>query len=98
MVSELKEPNVIYILADDSGYRDLSYCAQVNFQTPNIDESTSNGMKFIQHYSSSAVYETSRFRLMIGEHTGHTPIRGNKELKDQKAQTPVEQVHIQLQE
>ena len=32
-----KKPNVIYILADDFGYGDLSCYGQTKFRTPNID-------------------------------------------------------------
>ncbi len=84
-----KKPNIIYILADDLGYGDLSSYGQQKFQTPNIDALASNGMKFTQHYSGSTVCAPSRSSLMTGQHTGHTPIRGNKELKGQDGQTPM---------
>jgi arylsulfatase A-like enzyme len=84
-----KKPNIIYILADDLGIGDLSCNGQDKFQTPNIDALASNGIKFTQHYSGSAVCAPSRSTLMTGQHTGHTPIRGNKELKGQDGQTPM---------
>jgi arylsulfatase A-like enzyme len=37
------------------------------------------GMLFTQHYSGTTVCAPSRSSLMTGQHTGHTPIRGNKE-------------------
>jgi len=77
---ELK-PNIIYILADDLGYGDLSCYGQQNFQTPHLDNLARQGMKFTQHYSGSTVCAPSRSSLMTGLHTGHTPIRGNKELE-----------------
>jgi len=84
-----KKPNIIYILADDLGYGDLSCYGQEKFQTPNIDKLADNGMKFMQHYSGSTVCAPSRSSLMTGQHTGHTPIRGNKELKGREGQTPM---------
>ena len=72
-------PNIIYILADDLGYGDLSCYGQTHFSTPNIDKLAKNGMLFTQHYSGSTVCAPSRSALMTGQHTGHTPIRGNKE-------------------
>ncbi|WP_321370126.1 arylsulfatase [uncultured Draconibacterium sp.] len=72
-------PNIIYILADDLGYGDLSCYGQTHFSTPNIDKLAENGMRFTQHYSGSTVCAPSRSALMTGQHTGHTPIRGNKE-------------------
>ncbi|MEQ6122208.1 arylsulfatase [Reichenbachiella sp. MALMAid0571] len=74
-------PNIIYILADDLGYGDLSCLGQTKFSTPNIDLLAENGMLFTQHYSGSTVCAPSRSTLMTGLHTGHTAIRGNKEVK-----------------
>ena len=76
IVSE--KPNIIYILADDLGYGDLSCYGQTKFSTPNIDRLASKGMLFTQHYSGSTVCAPSRSTLMTGMHTGHTIIRGNK--------------------
>lgn len=73
-------PNVIFILADDLGYADLSCMGQTKFSTPNIDRLASQGMMFTQHYSGSSVSAPSRSCLITGQHTGHTIIRGNKEL------------------
>ncbi|NDV61014.1 arylsulfatase [Puniceicoccales bacterium CK1056] len=70
-------PNVIYILADDLGYGDLSTYGQTHFKTPNIDSIADNGIKFSQHYSGAPVCAPSRSTLMTGLHTGHAPIRGN---------------------
>ncbi len=77
--SETRKPNIIYILADDLGYGDLSCYGQTKFSTPNIDKLATEGIKFTQHYSGSSVCAPSRSTLMTGLHTGHTPIRGNKE-------------------
>ncbi|UOY08046.1 arylsulfatase [Muricauda sp. SCSIO 64092] len=73
-------PNIIYILADDLGYGDLSCYGQQRFNTPNIDALASHGIRFTQHYSGSTVCAPSRSTLMTGQHTGHTPIRGNKSI------------------
>jgi len=75
------KPNVIYILADDLGYGDLSCYGQNKFQTPNIDKLARQGMKFTNHYSGSTVCAPSRSAFMTGLHTGHTPVRGNKEAR-----------------
>lgn len=75
------KPNIIYILADDLGYGDLSCYGQKHYQTPNIDKLAAQGMLFTQHYAGSTVCAPSRSSLMTGQSTGHTPIRGNKEWK-----------------
>lgn len=74
-------PNIILILADDLGYGDLGCYGQKIIQTPNIDKLAAEGMMFTQHYAGSTVSAPSRSSLMTGLHTGHTFIRGNKEVK-----------------
>lgn len=77
--SNESRPNVIYILADDLGYGDLSCMGQQRFSTPNIDRLASEGLLMTRHYSGTSVSAPSRSCLITGQHTGHTPIRGNKE-------------------
>lgn len=72
------KPNIIYILADDLGYGDLSCYGQTHFSTPNIDRLASEGIRFSQHYAGSAVSAPSRCCLMTGVHTGHATIRENR--------------------
>ncbi len=74
------KPNIIYILADDLGYGDLNFTGQSKFNTPNIDKLAKEGMFFSNHYAGSNVCGPSRSTLMTGRHTGHTFIRGNKEI------------------
>lgn len=79
--SEKTQTNIVYILVDDLGYGDLSCYGQENFSTPNIDKLAAEGMLFTDHYSGSTVCAPSRSVLMTGQHSGHTPIRDNKEYK-----------------
>lgn len=79
--TDSKLPNVIYILADDAGYGDLGCYGQTKFNTPNIDSLAIHGLLFTNHYSGSTVCAPSRSVLFTGLHTGHTPIRGNKEAR-----------------
>lgn len=74
-------PNIVYIIADDLGYGDLSCYGQKKFSTPNIDKLAEEGMLFTQHYSGCTVSAPSRSSLVTGLHTGHTPIRGNKSIE-----------------
>jgi arylsulfatase A-like enzyme len=78
--NEPQKPNIIYILADDLGYGDLGCYGQKNILTPNLDRMAEEGMRFTSHYSGSTVCAPSRAVLMTGLHTGHAPIRGNKEI------------------
>ncbi len=76
-----QRPNIVFILADDLGYGDISLFGQKHFETPNIDRIAKEGMRLTQHYSGSTVCAPSRSCLMTGLHTGHTPIRGNFEVR-----------------
>lgn len=81
-----KPVNVIYILADDLGYGDLGCYGQQKIKTPHIDRMAAEGMLFTQHYAGCTVSAPSRASLMTGLHTGHTQIRGNKEIKPEGQQ------------
>ncbi|NIJ44841.1 arylsulfatase A-like enzyme [Wenyingzhuangia heitensis] len=72
-----EKPNVIYILADDLGYGDLSCYGQKILSTPNIDKLAKKGMKFTDHYSGNAVCSPSRAVLMTGQNPAHVYITGN---------------------
>jgi len=76
-----KKPNIIFILADDLGYGELGCYGQKLITTPYIDRMAAEGMRFTDHYAGSTVCAPSRCSLMTGLHTGHTYIRGNKEVQ-----------------
>lgn len=78
---EKAHPNIVFILADDLGYGDLSCYGQKHFQTPHIDRLAAQGMKFTHHYAGAPVCAPSRSALITGLHTGHTFIRGNREVE-----------------
>lgn len=82
-----RPPNIVYILADDLGYGDISILGQNKFQTPNIDRLAESGMLFTSHYSGSTVCAPSRAVLLSGLHSGHVPIRGNKEVHPEGQQS-----------
>jgi arylsulfatase A-like enzyme len=74
-----RPPNIIFILADDLGYGDLSCYGQKHFRTPHLDRLAAEGMRFTDFYAGNTVCAPSRSSLLTGLHTGHTPIRGNAE-------------------
>ncbi len=76
-----ERPNVIYLLCDDMGYSDIEAYGQQMISTPNLTRMANQGMSFTQFYASTAVSAPSRASLMTGQHTGHTKIRGNKEIQ-----------------
>ena len=74
-----QKPNIVYIIADDLGYNDLSCYGQKFFKTPNLDQMAAEGLRFTSHYAGSTVCAPSRSCLMTGQDQGHTYIRGNGE-------------------
>jgi arylsulfatase A-like enzyme len=74
-------PNIIYIMADDLGYGDLSCFGQTKFKTPNIDRLAAEGVTFTDYYAGSTVCAPTRCVLMSGLHTGHAFVRGNREVQ-----------------
>ena len=75
-------PNIIYIMADDLGYRELGSYGQQIIKTPNLDRLAAEGIRFTQHYSGSTVCAPSRCTLLTGKHTGNSYVRDNYELGD----------------
>lgn len=82
------QPNIVFILADDLGYGDIGCYGQKKFSTPNIDRLADRGILFRQFYTGCTVSAPSRSCLLTGQHTGHTPVRGNKEW-DPEGQWPL---------
>lgn len=79
-------PNVVFIIADDLGYADISPYGQQIIHTPFLAQMAAQGMRFTQCYAGCTVSAPSRASLMTGLHTGHTFIRGNKEVKPEGQQ------------
>ena len=75
--SGARRPNIVFIMADDLGYGDVSCYGQSKFSTPRIDSLAQQGMKFTQMYAGTTVCAPSRCCLMTGVHSGHAYIRGN---------------------
>ncbi len=72
-----KQPNIIFIMADDLGYGDLGCFGQKVLKTPRLDEMAGQGMRFTQFYAGCTVCAPSRSVLMTGRHMGRTVVRGN---------------------
>ena len=74
-------PNIILIMADDLGWKELGCYGQNKIETPHIDRLAAEGMIFMQAYAGSAVCAPSRCNLLSGRHGGHAYIRNNGEIK-----------------
>jgi len=61
-------PNIIYILADDLGYADLSCYGRKDYQTPHLDKLAAEGMRFNNAYASAPVCTPTRTAFMTGRY------------------------------
>ena len=61
-------PNIVYIMADDMGYADLSCYGRREYKTPNIDSLALRGVRFQQAYANSAVCSATRTALITGRY------------------------------
>jgi arylsulfatase A-like enzyme len=61
-------PNIVYIMADDMGYADLSCYGRREYKTTNIDSLAHDGVRFLQAYANSAVCSATRTALITGRY------------------------------
>lgn len=64
---ELQSPNILFILIDDMGYKDLGCYGSDFYETPNIDRLAANGLKFMNAYAASAVCSPTRASILTGK-------------------------------
>lgn len=82
---KVRKPNIIFILADDLGYGDVSaYNPNSPLVTPHIDQLAAEGIKYTRFYAGNTVCAPSRCALMTGRHMGTAFVRGNAKAKDGK--------------
>lgn len=62
------KPNIVFIMADDMGYADVSCYGRPDLQTPNIDSIAARGVRFLQGYANSAVCSATRTALITGRY------------------------------
>ena len=64
----MRNPNIVFIVADDLGYADLSCCGQTDFSTPNLDRLAKEGTRFTQSYANSPLCTNTRTALITGRY------------------------------
>lgn len=69
-----ERPNVVFILADDLGWRDLSNEGSTFYESPHIDRIANEGMKFTRGYATCQVCSPSRASLMTGKYPARLDI------------------------
>ena len=74
--SENKNPNIVYILADDMGYGDLSSLNENSgIQTPNMDKIVEEGIYFSDAHSNSSVCTPSRYGILTGRYAWRSNLK-----------------------
>lgn len=68
-----RRPNILFILADDLGYADLSCYGRDDYQTPHLDALAAGGLKLTHAYANSAVCSPTRLALMTGRYQYRLP-------------------------
>lgn len=63
-----EQPNVICIVADDLGWRDLGCYGSPFYETPNIDALASEGTRFTDAYAAAPVCSPTRASVMSGRY------------------------------
>lgn len=73
-----RPPNIVYIMADDLGYADLSCYGRTDYRTPQIDKLALSGTRFLQAYANSSVCTATRVALATGRYQYRLRV-GNEE-------------------
>src|SRR4029434_2049672 len=69
-----ERPNVLFILADDMGYGDLSCYGRPDYQTPNLDLLATQGVRLLNVYSAASVCTPTRCAFITGRYPARTRI------------------------
>jgi len=65
------KPNIIFVVADDMGYRDTGYSGNAIVKTPHLDHMAAEGLQFDNFYSAHGTCSPGRMAIL----TGRTPLR-----------------------
>lgn len=63
-----KSPNIVFILIDDMGWKDVSYMGSAYYETPHIDKLAMQGMTFTNAYANSSNCAPTRASLLTGQY------------------------------
>lgn len=85
-------PNIVFILADDLGWSDLTSYGSTFHETPHLDRLATQGVRFTQTYAASNVCSPTRASLLTGRHPARVGITdwivGRPDRPDQKLARP----------
>jgi arylsulfatase A-like enzyme len=65
---EPEKPNIVFILIDDLGWKDLGCQGSTFFETPHIDRLAAQGMRFTDAYAACSVCSPTRAAILTGQY------------------------------
>jgi arylsulfatase A-like enzyme len=96
------QPNVVVILMDDLGGRDVGCYGSTYYRTPNIDRLAASGMQFTDAYAACPVCSPTRASIMTGKYPARLHLTdwlpGRPDRPDQRLLRPVIRQHLPLEE
>src|SRR6185369_13379092 len=66
--AEPPKPNIIFIVIDDLGWKDLGCFGSTFYETPHIDKFAAQGMKFTNAYAACPVCSPTRASILTGKY------------------------------
>ena len=75
--AQTRPPNVVYVMADELAYYELSHLGNPYLRTPHLDAMAAEGLRFTHAYAGAPVCAPLRCNLMTGKHAGHASVRAN---------------------
>jgi arylsulfatase A-like enzyme len=79
-----RRPNILFILADDLGYGDLSCYGRPDYQTPNLDRLAAEGVRFANAYSASPLCTPTRCAFITGRYPARTRVGLEEPLEERR--------------
>lgn len=92
-------PNILFILVDDMGWRDLGSYGHPTHETPNLDQLAERGMRFTNAYAACPICAPSRAAIMTGKFPSTSGFADNfvSETKGGILQRTQERSHLELE-
>jgi len=78
-------PNILFILADDLGWADLSCYGRPDYRTPNLDRLATQGIRFTNAYSAAPVCTPTRVGWITGRYPARLPVGLEEPIQEKKS-------------
>ncbi|MBI2807183.1 MAG: sulfatase-like hydrolase/transferase [Planctomycetes bacterium] len=62
-----RQPNIVFIMADDLGINDLGCYGRKDHRTPNLDKLAKRGLRFTSAYAAASICSPTRASIMTGQ-------------------------------